>query len=86
MAAGRDDRRTIKKLLEEYKYAGKEGGNDMCKALEDIKLEGVEEGKLELLKSMIQKKLAKGKSVSEIAEALEADESTIEALIKEISK
>ena len=49
-------------------------------------LSDVEEGKLELLKSMIQKKLTKGKSVSEIAEALETDESTIEALIKEISK
>lgn len=75
-----------KELLKLERSGDNKGGNDMCKALEDIKLEGVEEGKLELLKSMIQKKLTKGKSVSEIAEALETDESTIEALIKEISK
>ena len=37
------------------------------------------------LKNQIQKKLAKGKSVSEIAEALEEEEDTIQRLVKELS-
>ena len=69
-----------KELLKIKKTDNNQGGNDMCKALEDIKQEGRESA----IKDLIQKKIAKGKTVSEIAEALEEDESTIEALMKEL--
>ena len=46
---------------------------------------GVRKGEENKLKNQIQKKLAKGKSVSEIAEALEEEEDTIQRLVKELS-
>ncbi len=45
---------------------------------------GVRKGEENKLKNQIQKKLAKGKSVSEIAEALEEEEDTIQRLVKEL--
>ena len=45
---------------------------------------GVRKGEKNKLKNQIQKKLAKGKSVSEIAEALEEEEDTIQRLVKEL--
>lgn len=45
--------------------------------------EGREEGKNGKLADLIRKKLAKGKSVAEIADALEETEEVIERMIKE---
>lgn len=45
----------------------------MCKAIEDIKLEGKLEGKYILLVDMIKKKIQKGKSLEETADALEKE-------------
>ena len=45
---------------------------------------GVRKGEENKFKNQIQKKLAKGKSVSEIAEALEEEEDTIQRLVKEL--
>lgn len=44
--------------------------------------QGIEKGKSSLLESLIQKKLAKGLSVPEIAQDLEQDEETIKSIIK----
>lgn len=78
-----------KELLKIERSDNGQGGNDMCKALEDIKQEGIEEGREEgrkrVIKDLIQKKLAKGQTIPDIAEALEEEESTIETFIKEIS-
>ena len=46
---------------------------------------GERKGEENKLKNQIQTKLAKGKSVSEIAEALEEEEDTIQRLVKELS-
>ena len=46
---------------------------------------GVRKGEENKIMELIQKKLAKGKSVSEIAEALEEEEDTIQRLVKELS-
>ena len=54
----------------------------MCKALEDLYNEGRLEGRLEALTVQITKKLAKGKSIEEIADALEETVDTIESIIK----
>lgn len=45
---------------------------------------GIEVGRKETLKELISKKLAKGKSIPEIAADLEEEQETIERLIKEI--
>ena len=45
---------------------------------------GKRKGEENKLMELIRKKLAKGKSVSEIAEALEEEEDTIQRLIKEL--
>lgn len=68
-------------LLDIREYRNREqGGKDMCKALQEIR----EEGARDLLKLKIQKKLNKGKTVAEIADDLEEEISSIEALILEI--
>ena len=46
--------------------------------------EGKFEGKIELLRMQIQKKLVKGKSISEISEELEEEEDVIAEMIREI--
>lgn len=56
------------------------GGKNMCKALEDLKLEGG----TDKLKEQIRKKIDKGNTIAEIADALEEEESVIEQLIKEL--
>ncbi len=43
-----------------------------------------EEGKQTKLRELVEKKLAKGKSISEIAEALEESEDKIRELVKEL--
>ena len=42
---------------------------------------GIEEGRIELLKQLIQRKLSKGKSIDEIAEELEESVTIIQNLI-----
>lgn len=54
----------------------------MCKALEDLYNEGRLEGRLDALTVQIRKKLAKGKSIAEIADALEETTEAIESIIK----
>lgn len=53
---------------------------DMCKALEDL----YQEGREDKVKEQIRKKLVKGKTPEEIAEALEEDVEVIERLIGEM--
>ena len=48
--------------------------------------EGKFEGKIELLRMQIQKKLVKGKSVSEISEELEEEEDVIAQMIREMGE
>ncbi|BDF34757.1 hypothetical protein CE91St62_28190 [Lachnospiraceae bacterium] len=51
---------------------------------EEARHEGVKEGRKEALTDLLKKKLEKGKSVEEIAEALEESEETIRGLMKEL--
>lgn len=66
---------------------GKEQVN-MCKALEELYNDGIDEGiavgKKEQLLEKVRIKLAKGKSAEEIADALEEDISTIQKFILEL--
>ena len=48
--------------------------------------EGKLEGKIELLRMQIQKKLVKGKSISEISEELEEEEEVIAEMIREMGE
>lgn len=48
--------------------------------------EGIAQGQLLFLKNQVMKKLQKGCSVSEIADALEQDEETVAKIIKEIER
>lgn len=48
--------------------------------------EGLAEGRAETLRVLIKKKLAKGKSLEEIADALEEDVETVEAMIKKMEE
>ena len=58
---------------------------DMCKAIQEMYddgvKDGIQKGKIELLKEQIQRKLSKGKSIDEIAEELEESVSIIQNLI-----
>ena len=51
---------------------------------EEARHEGFKEGRKEALTDLLKKKLEKGKSVEEIAEALEETEETIRGLMKEL--
>ena len=53
-------------------------------AWEDGKQAGLLAGKQTKLRELVEKKLAKGKSISEIAEALEESEDKIRELVKEL--
>ena len=55
----------------------------MCIALEKLKDEGRKEGHKKLLLTQIQKKLAKGLSIPEIADMLEEPEEEIRRILKE---
>ena len=55
-------------------------------AWEDGRIEGERAGEKNKLKEQIRKKLEKGKSVSEIADILEEEETTIQELIDELKK
>lgn len=66
-----------------------DGGYNMCKGMEDWlnrrEEEGVSKGVHGKLRELVEKKLKKGKSIAEIADALEEDEETIQELIDEIN-
>lgn len=61
----------------------KEAEINMCTALEKLKDEGRKEGRKKLLLTLIQKKLAKGLSIPEIADMLEEPEEEIRRILKE---
>lgn len=77
-------------LIEAKAYYEKEGAVDMCQALTELladeREEGREEGKTlgkdEKLRELVEKKVKKGLSVSDIADILEEDEKTIEKIVK----
>lgn len=73
---------TESKELINHALEKKGGSMNMCKALEELKQEGAREK----LKQIIRKKLAKGRTVKEIADALEENENVIQELIGEIQK
>lgn len=56
----------------------------MCNLSEGIEERAMESGKKELLKQLVEKKLAKGKSVEVIADELEEEVSAIQPVIDEI--
>ena len=60
---------------------------DMCKAIQEMYddgvKDGIQKGKIELLKEQIQRKLSKGKSIDEIAEELEESVTVIQNIIGE---
>ena len=53
---------------------------------EEGREEGIKKGKQELLERLIQKKLVKGKSISEISEKLEEEEDVIAQMIREMGE
>lgn len=62
----------------------KEGVN-MCKALDDLYNDGIEQGEDRKLMELVQKKLQRGCTIPEIAEMLEESEGTIEKVVKRLS-
>ena len=70
-----------KKILEvEVNKENMEGGQDMCKALEDMCQHAVERK----LREQVEKKVKKGCSVAEIADMLEEDMAVIDKIVNEI--
>lgn len=69
-------------LIEAKEYYEKEGAVDMCKALTELIEDGRNEGREEKLKELVEKKVKKGFSISEIADMLEESEETIENILK----
>lgn len=67
-----------------YMQAWEEKYYEREEAREEGRQEGLEEGKLFRDRELIKKKLARGQSVAEIADALEESVEVIEALIKEL--
>jgi len=61
-----------------------EGGQDMCKALEDMCMHAEEKGSKLKLKAQVEKKIKKGNSVDEIADMLEEDVEVIATLVQEL--
>ena len=68
-----------KHMRQEREAAWKEGRRS---GLEEGRRSGLEEGREQILEQQIQKKLAKGKSVSEIAAELEETDERIQDLIR----
>ena len=69
---------------EEGREVGREEGREEGRV--QGREEGKFEGKIELLRMQIQKKLVKGKSVSEISEELEEEEDVIAQMIREMGE
>ena len=57
---------------------------DMCKAIQEMYDDGVRQGRDELLKELIQRKLQKKKTPDQIAEELEESVEFIEKIIREM--
>ena len=68
--------------IEEGRRSGLEEGRRS--GIEEGRRSGLEEGREQILESLIRKKLAKGKTVSEIAGELEETEEHIKALISKM--
>lgn len=64
----------------------KEAKGNMCNALRELFKEEIDEAKKDGIKELVVKKLAKGKSVEQIADELEQTVEMIEELIKSIEK
>ena len=73
-----DQEKHIRQEREEAWEAGEKAGWEAGEKA------GRETGQMDKLQELIQKKLAKGKTIPEIAEALEEDENVIRRLINEI--
>lgn len=58
----------------------------MCEALQGIFDDGKEEGRTELLREKVEKKLKKGKDVSVIADELEEEVETILNIIRAMNE
>lgn len=58
----------------------------MCNALRELFKEEIDEAKKDGIKELVVKKLAKGKSVEQIADELEQTVEMIEELIKSLEK
>ena len=69
---------------EEGREVGREEGREEGRV--QGREEGKFEGKIELLRMQIQKKLVKGKSISEISEELEEEEDVIAEMIREMGE
>ena len=69
-----DQEKHIRQEREEAWEAGEKAGWEA----------GRETGQMDKLQEQIQKKLAKGKTIPEIAEALEEEEDTIRRLVEEM--
>ena len=57
---------------------------DMCKAIQEMYDDGVRQGRDELLKELIRRKLQKKKTLDQIAEELEESVEFIRKIIKEM--
>lgn len=71
-------------MEKEIKLKGGEEKVNMCRALEELYNDGISEGERSHLLKLIRVKLDKGKSVEEIADALEESVDVIRELIQEL--
>lgn len=58
----------------------------MCNLSDYVEELGIEQGREQLLLQIVEKKLARGISVSEIADALEETEETIRQLVNKLQQ
>ena len=56
----------------------------MCNLSDYVEELGIEQGREQILLQLVEKKLARGKAIPEIAEALEETEETIWELVKKL--
>lgn len=60
--------------------------NQMCNLSDYVEELGIEQGREQLLLQIVEKKLARGISVSEIADAMEETEETIRQLVNKLQQ
>lgn len=60
--------------------------NQMCNLSDYVEEIGIKKGIEKLLTEQIMKKIAKGKTIPEIADALEEDEETIRRIVESLSQ
>lgn len=73
-----------KELIEAKEYYEKDGVVNMCKALTELIEDGRNEGKDEKLRELVEKKIKRGLSISEISDILEESIETIERIVKSL--